>query len=181
MVLRRGSKKARKARSCKIGGLMAYSTLQQKTPLRAKTRLKTKTGLKSNSTLKSNRSLRDSYTSKVKAGVKKAPAKKPTYYKPKYEYKSIFTDDLTRCFITGDTKESGYAIHIHHVFGAANKTNSEKYHFLIPLRADWHDLASYGIHQNRELELKIKRMCQDYWLEHYGTKEEFIKVFGKWW
>ncbi len=90
-------------------------------------------------------------------------------------------DDLTKCFITGYTKASGAAIHVHHIFGGSNKTNSEKYHFLIPLRADWHDMASYGIHFNRELELKIKRMCQDYWLIHYGTKEEFIAIFGKWW
>lgn len=160
---------------------MAYSTLKQKTPLRAKTPLKAKTGLRQTKTLQSRRSLKSSYESKVKAGVKKAPAKTSTYYKPKYKYESIFTDDLTKCFITGDTKASGAAIHVHHIFSGSNKTNSEKYHFLIPLRADWHDMASYGIHFNRELELKIKRMCQDYWLIHYGTKEEFIAIFGKWW
>ena len=26
-----------------------------------------------------------------------------------------------------------------------------------------------------------RRKCQDYWLKHYGTREEFINVFGKWW
>ena len=155
---------------------MGYnSTLKQKTPLRAKTRLTNK------STLKPKKSLRDSYNDKVLAGTIKKPIKKQNAYKPKYKYESIFTNDLSKCVITGATKESGADIHVHHIFGAANKANSEKYHFLIPLRADWHDMADYGIHFNRELDLKTKRYCQEYWLKHYGTKEEFIKVFGKWW
>lgn len=155
---------------------MGYnSTLKQKTPLRAKTRLKSK------SCLKAKKSLRDSYNEKVLAGVAKKPVKKQSAYKPKYKYESIFTDDLTKCVITGSTKASGADIHIHHVFGGANKANSEKYHFLIPLRADWHDMADYGIHFDREFDLKIKRLCQEYWLANYGTKEQFIKIFGKWW
>ena len=109
----------------------------------------------------------------------KKPIKQKAY-KPSYPYASIFTDNLDRCIITGSDK-SVADIHIHHIFGGANKANSEKYHFLIPLRADWHNMADYGIHFNKELDLKYKKMCQEYWLEHYGTKEEFIAVFGKWW
>jgi hypothetical protein len=165
---------------------MAYSTLQRKTPLKAKTPLRAKTALKasnnlrSNSTLRTKKSLSDSYKEKIRLGETK-PKKRIYVYKPKYKYESIFTNDLSRCYITGSTKAAGASIHIHHIFGASNKTKSEKYHFLIPLRDDWHDMADYGIHFNRKLELKIKRQCQEYWLAHYGTKEEFIKVFGKWW
>ena len=83
--------------------------------------------------------------------------------------------------MSGDTKAAGADIHVHHVFGAANKAKSEKYGFIIPLRADWHDLADYGIHFDRDFDLRIKRECQDYWLANYGTREEFINVFGKWW
>lgn len=148
--------------------------LKQKTPLRAKTSLKAKTGLKT------NQSLRDSYAAKVKAGIKK-PKRNTKAYVPKFKYFSIFTSDLTTCYITKNTKAFGADIHVHHVFGAANKANSEKYGFIIPLRADWHDMADYGIHFDREFDLRIKRECQEYWLANYGTKEEFIKVFGKWW
>jgi hypothetical protein len=154
---------------------MAYSTLQRKTPLKAKTTLKSK------STLKASRSLSDSYSNKIRTGLKKRSTVRQKAYVPKYKYESIFTDDLTRCVITGSTKDSGAVIHVHHIFGASNKTNSEKYHFLIPLRADWHDMADYGIHFNKELDLKFKRMCQDYYLKHYGTKEQFISEFRKWW
>lgn len=157
---------------------MNCSTLKRKTPLKAKTSLKAKTGLKQKTTLRTNKALKNS--SRINNNGNKSK-KKVYVYIPKYKYESIFTDDLSRCVITGATKNSGADIHVHHIFGASNKTNSEKYHFLIPLRADWHDMADYGIHFNRELDLKFKRMCQEYYLKHYGTKEQFISEFGKWW
>ncbi len=84
---------------------------------------------------------------------------------------------MRRCYITGEHSN----VHVHHIFGAANKENSEKYGFLLPLRADWHDMADYGIHFSRKLDLKYKCKCQEYWLQHYGTEQEFIDTFGKWW
>lgn len=150
------------------------STLKRKTPLKAKTQLKAKTGLKTYKPLRSGSTL------KAKASAPKSKTKQAAY-KPKYKYWSIFTKNLDVCVITGARKDEYTDIHVHHIFGAANKANSEKYGFLIPLRADWHDMADYGIHFNRELELKWKRKCQEYWLENYGTKEEFIKEFSMWW
>lgn len=153
---------------------MMSTTLKTKTPLKAKTSLQTKTPLRA------KQSLRDSYAAKVKAGLK-TPKTKQKAYRPKFKYFSIFTDDLDTCYITGDTKARGADIHIHHIFGAARKAASEKYGFTVPLRADWHDLASYSVHQDRALDLEFKRACEEYWLNHYGTQEEFIQVFGKWW
>jgi hypothetical protein len=159
---------------------MNQTTLQRKTPLRAKTGLKTYKPLQAKSGLKAKQSLRDSYAAKLKSGEKKVKVSNKLY-RPKYKYFSIFTDDLGQCYITGDTKEAGADVHIHHIFNAANKSNSEKYIVIVPLRADWHDMASYGSHFDREFDVRMRRKCQDYWLEHYGTKEEFISVFGKWW
>lgn len=147
---------------------MTNCTLKSKTPLKAKT------------TLKAKQSLRDSYAAKVKAGIKKPKKTYQKSYRPKYKYHSIFTDDLDTCIMTGVSKD--YAdIHVHHIFGAANKANSECYGFIIPLRADWHDLECYSIHQDRNLELYWRRKCQEYWLDNYGTQEEFIEIFGRWW
>lgn len=148
--------------------------LKQKTPLKAKT------GLKTYSTLKAKQSLRDSYAAKIKSGEKRVKKTYQKAYRPKFKIFSIFTDDLDTCIITGVSKD--YAdIHVHHIFGAANKVNSECYGFIIPLRADWHDLACYSIHQDRNLELYWRRKCQQYWLEYYGTMQEFIEIFGRWW
>ena len=164
---------------------MYNSTLTRKTPLKAKTSLKAKTTLKTHSSLKAKKSLRQCTLDKQKAGCLKAKPKAQRAYRPKYEYKSFLTDDLTRCFFTkcseGFYDGNYYKIHKHHIFGASNKANSEKYHFIIPLRDDYHNMSNYGVHNNRELDLMLKRLCQSYWLLCYGTKEEFIATFGKWW
>lgn len=148
--------------------------------------------------LKAKQSLRASYQKKITAGEKQAvtlrrttlTAKTPLKFKAtarttanksrrlnKEKLFSIFTTDLYQCHITGDKQN----VHFHHIFGAANKKNSEKFGFLVPLRADWHNMSDYGIHFNRSLELLYKCACQEYFLNHYGTKEDFIKIFGKWW
>jgi hypothetical protein len=40
-------------------------------------------------------------------------------------------------------------------------------------------MSNDGVHFNRELDLKFKRMAQEYFEEHYGTRAEFIIEFGK--
>ena len=87
---------------------------------------------------------------------------------------SVLTSDLEHCYITGDTN-----IAIHHVFGASNRKRSEHYGFLLPLRPDWHNMREYGVHFNRELDLKFKRMAQTYYEENIGTRQVFIAEFGK--
>jgi hypothetical protein len=94
---------------------------------------------------------------------------------------SIFTDDLETCVITGCKSKGLYGVHIHHVFGGPNRSKSEKYGFIVPLRYDYHDMSDYGIHFNRKMDLEYKKLCQEYWLANIGTKEEFIKIFGMWW
>ena len=85
---------------------------------------------------------------------------------------------MTKCVISGE-KEN---VVPHHIFEGANKANSEKYGFIIPLTMQWHTLRDDSIHHNRELDLKYKRMCQEYYVSILNkTKEEFISEFGKWW
>lgn len=149
--------------------------------LKTKSKLQAKTGLKTYKPLTAKTSLRDSYAAKIKAGKVKPNKSYQKSYRPKYKYFSIFTENLDTCIITGDTKAAGADIHVHHIFGAARKAAAEKHGFIIPLRADWHDLERYSIHQDRQLDLEYKRACEKYWLANIGTKEEFIAEFGKWW
>ena len=148
-------------------GHIKNSTLQRKTPLKVKTPLKAKT------------SLRVSYAEKIKNSKKMVYKYKPKSVNRK-KYFSIFTKDFTRCVITGSTIDTA-EIHIHHIFSGSRTALSEKYGFLIPLRSDWHSGKNYSIHNDRGLELKYKIKCEEYYLEHYGTKEQFIKEFDKWW
>lgn len=89
---------------------------------------------------------------------------------------SLLTDDMKKCYITGSRQD----IHIHEVFFGANRKNSIKWGCCIPLRSDWHNMSSYGVHFNRELDLKLKREMQKAFEEKYGH-EKFMEVFHKSW
>lgn len=87
--------------------------------------------------------------------------------------KSIIQNEKV-CYITGDT----YNLHEHHVFGGAYKNASDRLGLTIYLRADWHDMADYGIHFNKELREKIQDEVQRFAMEYYGWDIErwFIEV-----
>jgi hypothetical protein len=71
--------------------------------------------------------------------------------------------------------------HRHHIFGASNRNKSEKYGFVIPIAYYLHEFQEGSIHNNPNegLDLKWKQKAQTYFEEHYGTREDFIREFGK--
>lgn len=81
------------------------------------------------------------------------------------------------CYITKST----HNLHKHHIFGGtANRKLSEQDGLWLWLRSDWHNLSDYGVHFNKQLDLKLKKMAQKKWQEYYNkTKEDFIKEYGK--
>ena len=87
---------------------------------------------------------------------------------------SILTDDMHKCYITGSTLN----IHIHEVFFGAFRNKSIKYGCCVPLRADYHNMSSHGVHFDRELDLKLKCECQRKFEEIHGH-EKFMEVFKK--
>lgn len=89
---------------------------------------------------------------------------------------SVFTDDMDHCIETGTTQ-----FHRHHIFGASNRNKSEKYGFVIPIAYYLHEFQEGSIHNNPNegLDLKWKQKAQEYYEEHYGTREQFIKEFGR--
>lgn len=87
---------------------------------------------------------------------------------------SVLADDVGYCIITGD-----YNVAIHHVFNGSNRVLSEKYGFLVPLRPDWHNMTPYSVHIDQQFDLSLKRKAQRYYEEHYGSREQFRKEFGK--
>ena len=90
--------------------------------------------------------------------------------------KSIL-QDKKECYITGSTNN----LHKHHIFeGTANRKLSERDGLWIWLRSDWHNLSDYGVHFNKELDLKLKKMAQKKWQEYYNkTTKDFIARYGK--
>lgn len=86
--------------------------------------------------------------------------------------KSILQNNK-KCYITKSTNNLQFG-------GTANRKLSEEDGMWIWLRADWHNMSDYGVHFNKELDLKLKRIAQKRWQEYYHkTKEDFIKKYGK--
>ena len=89
---------------------------------------------------------------------------------------SVFTDDMEHCIETG----TPYC-HRHHIFGASNRLKCEWYGFVIPIAWNLHEFGADSIHENpnKGLDLKWKQKAQEYYESDYGTREQFIKEFGR--
>lgn len=87
--------------------------------------------------------------------------------------KSILQDDTDRCIICGR-----YGTEIHHVFfGTANRKLSTKYGLIVGLCYE-HHRGNKGVHNNRELDLQLKRMAQTKFTDTYQNVD-FLAVFGR--
>jgi hypothetical protein len=91
---------------------------------------------------------------------------------------SVFTDDMEHCIETGTPQ-----CHRHHIFPGANRKKCEIYGFVIPIAYYLHEFQEGSIHNNPNegLDLKWKQKAQEYYEEHHGSRENFIKLFGRSW
>lgn len=82
------------------------------------------------------------------------------------------------CFVCSTTLD----LHSHHIFmGSSNRKQSEKYGLKVWLCAYHHNMSNEGVHFNKKLDLALKTRAQAYYEKHYGTREQFIKEFGRSW
>lgn len=92
--------------------------------------------------------------------------------------KSIFTDNMDKCFVTGI--ETG--IERHHIFSGTDRSRSEKYNFICPLHYSVHPNGTSNRDSNWvDLDHWLKRMCQEWYVEvaHIGTKADWYNEFGR--
>ena len=88
--------------------------------------------------------------------------------------KSII-DNERRCYVCHTTQN----LHKHHiVHGYAFRKVSEEYGLWVYLCAYHHNMSNEGVHFNRELDLKLKRLAQQKFIEKYPDKD-FIKELGR--
>lgn len=66
----------------------------------------------------------------------------------------------------------------HIIYGTANRRLSEKYGLKVWLCAKHHNMSKDGVHQNRELDLRLKQLAQKRFEEEYPN-ESFLKIFGR--
>lgn len=139
-----------------------------------KARLEQKKPIARNKRLEGRKRLRQK--TPLRAGGR-LEARQKTARKRKEPYRSIFTDDMGKCYITGAMER----VEAHHIFGAANKRLSEEYGFMVPLRWDWHREAAYSIHKDRAFSVRMKRLCQEHYVRVLGKSEdEWRSEFGRW-
>ena len=87
---------------------------------------------------------------------------------------SVFTDDLDHCMFTGNAP-----VERHHVFGGAYRKKSELRGFIAPLRPDLHPNGVFAGKDAKAIDTKLKRMSQEYYEQHCGTREDFMREFGR--
>lgn len=91
---------------------------------------------------------------------------------------SIFTDDMETCYLTGRTDH----IERHHVFGGmlGLRSKSEQYGFVVPLHESVHpNGAKCSVDNWKQIDHELKRACQEYYMKHYGTRDDWYREFGR--
>lgn len=88
--------------------------------------------------------------------------------------KPCIVTDMDHCMICGKP----YPEHHHIYFGTANRKQSDKYGYIVPLCSEHHREGKYSAHRNRELDLMLKRQAQALFEEDH-TRQEFIQTFGR--
>lgn len=81
-----------------------------------------------------------------------------------------------QCLVCGS-----WNIEDHHIFfGVSKRKLSEKYGLKVWL-CPTHHRGHQGVHgrDGHKLDIEIKQLGQKSFEYHYGTREEFIKIFGR--
>ncbi len=83
------------------------------------------------------------------------------------------------CYLCG-RNGSEDPLELHHCFGAANRTHSDQDGLVVWLCGDrCHRNGSGAVHRNHATDLFLKEEAQMAWESCYGTREDFIKRYGK--
>lgn len=86
-----------------------------------------------------------------------------------------------KCYLCGETHGYGFnRLEEHHVFGGANRKNSEKYGLKVYLCGDrCHRNGPDAPHRNAETMQKLHEDGQRAFEEVHGSREDFMRIFGK--
>jgi len=79
-----------------------------------------------------------------------------------------------RCYKTGST----YNLHKHHIYGGANRKNSEHYGFWVYLTAEYHNMSNKGVHFDKTFDNELKAACQREF-EKTHTRQAFMSIIGR--
>jgi hypothetical protein len=81
-----------------------------------------------------------------------------------------------KCYVCGLIQN----IHIHEVWFGRNRKNSIEDGLVVYLCGRHHNLSNEGVHFNHELDLRLKKIAEQRWLEvNESTIDEFIRRYGR--
>lgn len=72
-----------------------------------------------------------------------------------------------------------WGVERHHVFSHTHKERvlCEKYGFIAPVIPRLHPNGVHACKEAKEIDKDLRRRCFEYYLEHYGTEEQFRSEF----
>lgn len=88
--------------------------------------------------------------------------------------KSIIQSEK-ECYVCKTTR----CLHDHHIFRGPYRKMSEKLGMKVWLCVDHHTGSNEAVHNNKELDLYLKRLAQIKYEKVYGTREDFREAFGR--
>lgn len=89
--------------------------------------------------------------------------------------KKGIVDNMESCLICGSPE-----VEIHHcIHGTANRAKAEKYKLVVPLCGYHHRGWERAPHRCKDMDDYFKRMAQTYFELNIGSREMFMKEFGK--
>lgn len=93
---------------------------------------------------------------------------------------SVIQRDKNHCFLCG-MNSNLEPLDEHHVYSGSNRKLSEKYGLKIYLHhGKCHIFGKYSVHQNAEVNRKVKSIVQRKAMEYYHwSEDDFRNIFGK--
>lgn len=72
-----------------------------------------------------------------------------------------------------------YGVERHHVFShtAGERKLCERYGFVAPLIPELHPNGVHGGEDAKRVDQDLRNRCKKYYMQHYGTEEEFRQEF----
>lgn len=84
--------------------------------------------------------------------------------------------DQKECYVCHRTN----GLHQHEIWFGRNRQHSIQDGLVVYLCGRHHNLSNEGVHFNHELDLKLKKIAEQKWINTYHkSKEEFIQRYGK--
>ena len=88
--------------------------------------------------------------------------------------KSIIQSEK-QCYVCGTTR----CLHDHHIFRGPYRKMAEKLGLKVWLCIYHHTGTNAGVHNNKKLDLHLKRLGQEHYERVYGDREDFREAFGR--